>query len=188
MNSTGTHINMAGSGLNYLTFIGATVWNSLHFHALSDKHPGPIVRIGPNEIHIEDSEYFDTIFGFRPLNKEAMTAKEFGINHALFGVEDYKTYVKKRAAFGNAFSRTKLSKIQDQINEEIQKGCTWIEDNSKNEGPVDLAYVYPNLQEESLTSCKLLVSGCSSRNHNQIPFRSRIWVSARCSDHQEPLR
>lgn len=72
-----------------------------------------------------------------------MTAKEFGINHALFGVEDYKTYVKKRAAFGNAFSRTKLSKIQDQINEEIQKGCTWVEDNSKDGSPVDLAYVCP---------------------------------------------
>ncbi|KAK2472469.1 hypothetical protein H9L39_16349 [Fusarium oxysporum f. sp. albedinis] len=112
---------------------------------------GPVVRIGPNEVHIEDSEYFDTIFGFRPLNKEAMTAKEFGINHALFGVEDYKTYVKKRAAFGNAFSRTRLSKIQGQINEEIQKGCTWVEENSKNGGPVDLAFLFRAVPAEIIT-------------------------------------
>jgi hypothetical protein len=83
------------------------------------------------------------------LNKDAMTAKEFGINYALFGVEDHKTYVKKRAAFGNAFSRTKLSKIQDQINEEIQKGCIWAEDNSKDGGPVDLAYFYLGLRKMS---------------------------------------
>ncbi|KAF4438615.1 trichodiene oxygenase cytochrome P450 [Fusarium acutatum] len=114
---------MAACGQSYLIFTGAMVWHCFIRQTFSDKPPGPIVRIGPNEVHIEDSEYFDTIFGFRPLNKEAMTAKEFGINHALFGVEDYKTYVKKRAAFGNAFSRTKLSKIQDQINDEIQKGC-----------------------------------------------------------------
>ncbi|RKK94323.1 hypothetical protein BFJ68_g15199 [Fusarium oxysporum] len=120
---------MAASGQSYQIFIDAMVCHYFHPQTFSDKHPGPVVRIGPNEVHIEDSEYFDTIFGFRPLNKEAMTAKEFGINHALFGVEDYKTYVKKRAAFGNAFSRTRLSKIQDQINEEIQKGCTWVEEN-----------------------------------------------------------
>lgn len=144
MNSTGIRINMAASGQSYQIFIDAMVWHYFHPQTFSDKHPGPVVRIGPNEVHIEDSEYFDTVFGFRHLNKEAMTAKEFGINHALFGVEDYKTYVKKRAAFGNAFSRTRLSKIQSQINEEIQKGCTWVEENSKNGGPVDLAYVYPN--------------------------------------------
>ncbi|KAG5781015.1 hypothetical protein H9Q73_005337 [Fusarium xylarioides] len=130
---------MVACGQSYLIFTGAMVWHCFIRQTFSDKHIGPIIRIGPNEVHIEDSEYFDTIFGFRPLNKEAMTAKEFGINHALFGVEDYKTYVKKRAAFGNAFSRTKLSKIQDQINDEIQKGCTWVEDNSKDGGSVDLA-------------------------------------------------
>ncbi|KAF4445645.1 hypothetical protein F53441_10645 [Fusarium austroafricanum] len=112
---------------------------------------GSIVRIGPHEIHIEDSEYFDTIFGFRPLNKEAMTAKEFGINHALFGVEDYRTYVKKRAAFGNAFSRTRLSKIQDQINEEIQSGCTWIEEKGKNGGIADLAFLFRAVPAEIIT-------------------------------------
>ncbi|KAF4334881.1 hypothetical protein FBEOM_11272 [Fusarium beomiforme] len=112
---------------------------------------GPIVRIGPNELHIQDSQYFDTIFGFRPLNKEAMTAKEFGISHALFGVEDYKAYVKKRAAFGSAFSRTKLSKIQDQIIEEIQRGCTWIEDKSKNRAPVDLAFLFRAVPAEIIT-------------------------------------
>ncbi|KAF4461590.1 Trichodiene oxygenase [Fusarium albosuccineum] len=112
---------------------------------------GPIVRIGPNEIHIEDSEYFDTIFGFRPLNKEAMTAKQFGINHALFGVEDYKAYTKKRAAFGDAFSRSKLLKLQDQINEEIEKGCTWIEEQSNKGEAVDLAYLYRAVPAEIIT-------------------------------------
>ncbi|KAJ3546644.1 hypothetical protein NM208_g1901 [Fusarium decemcellulare] len=112
---------------------------------------GPIVRIGPNEIHIEDSEYFDSIFGFRPLNKEAMTAKQFGINHALFGVEDYKAYTKKRAAFGDAFSRSKLLKLQDQINEEIEKGCTWIEEQSNKGEAVDLAYLYRAVPAEIIT-------------------------------------
>ncbi|KAH7215799.1 cytochrome P450 [Fusarium oxysporum] len=142
---------MAASGQSYQIFIDAMVWHYFHPQTFSDKHPGPVVRIGPNEVHIEDSEYLDTIFGFRPLNKEAMTAKEFGINHALFGVEDYKTYVKKRAAFGNAFSRTRLFKIQGQINEEIQKGCTWVEENSKNGGPVDLAFLFRAVPAEIIT-------------------------------------
>ncbi|KAL9560971.1 hypothetical protein ACKAV7_014887 [Fusarium commune] len=102
---------MAASGQSYQIFIGAM---------------DPLFVLDQMKVISKTLSTSIQSLDFALLNKEAMTAKEFGINHALFGVEDYKTYVKKRAAFGNAFSRTKLSKIQDQINEEIQKGCTWL--------------------------------------------------------------
>ncbi len=49
----------------------------------------------------------------RPLNKWAMTAHQFGISEAPFGTEDHKHYKKKRAAFGNSFSRSSALKRQD---------------------------------------------------------------------------
>lgn len=61
-----------------------------------------------------------------------MTSKQFGINHALFGLKDYKAYTKRRAAFGDAFSRTKLLKLEDQIHEQIENGCICNENRSNN--------------------------------------------------------
>jgi hypothetical protein len=100
---------------------------------------GPIVRIGPNELHIRDSEFFDCMIGFRPLNKEAMSAKQFGMFHALFGVEDYKLYTKRRAAFGDAFSHSKMVKLQPMIENHIEKACQWIEEKRAGGQVVDLA-------------------------------------------------
>ncbi|PMD28158.1 cytochrome P450 [Hyaloscypha hepaticicola] len=84
---------------------------------------GPIIRIGPNEVHIHDLEYFNQLLSFRALNKWAMMAHQFGISEALFGTEDYKQYTKKRAAFGDSFSRSAALKYQDLMNEHLDKAC-----------------------------------------------------------------
>lgn len=100
---------------------------------------GPIIRLGPNEVHISDSTYFDTLFGFNNLKKNAMAAKQFGISHALFGTEDVKTYQRKRAAFGDAFSRNKALKLKDMVDEHIDKACAKIKESEAKGDTVDLA-------------------------------------------------
>lgn len=99
---------------------------------------GSIIRLAPNEVHISDSTFFDTLFGFNDLRKNAMAAKQFGISHALFGTEDAKTYHRKRAAFGDAFSRSKALKLKDMIDEHIDKACIKIKENEYKGEAVDL--------------------------------------------------
>ena len=70
-------------------------------------------------MNISDSTFFDMLFGFNDLKKNAMSARRFGISHALFGTEDAKTYHRKRAAFGDAFSRSKALKLKDVIDARI---------------------------------------------------------------------
>ncbi|KAE8451771.1 hypothetical protein EG329_003228 [Mollisiaceae sp. DMI_Dod_QoI] len=103
---------------------------------------GPIVRIGPNEVHIHDLEYFNQLLSFRPLNKWAMTGQQFGISEALFGTEDYKHFTKKRAAFGDSFSRSNALKLQDLMNEHLNKACDIIAQCHSEGRPIDLAYIY----------------------------------------------
>ena len=66
------------------------------------------------------------------------------MKHALFGTEDYKTYVKKRAALGDAFSRSKIVKARDMIVDYTEKGCDQIKKQTENGGTVDLAFVVFN--------------------------------------------
>ncbi|CZR50988.1 related to trichodiene oxygenase cytochrome P450 [Phialocephala subalpina] len=103
---------------------------------------GPIIRLGPNEVHIHDLSYFNQLLAFRPLNKWAMTGKQFGISEAIFGTEDYKHYTKKRAAFGDSFSRSNALKLQDLMNEHINKACEIITQRHTEGRTVDLAYIY----------------------------------------------
>lgn len=106
------------------------------------KKYGPIIRMGPDELHIQDPEYFDYLFGFRPLNKWPMTAREFGLEYAMFGTEDYKLYTQRRAAFGNAFSRSKTFKLQPLVNDKTEKGCEQIRAAIRRDTSIDLAYVF----------------------------------------------
>lgn len=100
---------------------------------------GPIVRIGPNEVHIHDLEYFNQLMAFRPLNKWAMTAHQFGISEAIFGTEDYKHYTKKRAAFGDSFSRSSALRLQGLFNEHLDKACDIIKQRNIEGKTMDLA-------------------------------------------------
>lgn len=90
-------------------------------------------------MHISDSAFFDKLFGFNDLTKNAMVAKQFGISHALFGTEDVKTYHRKRAAFGDAFSRNKALKLKVMIDERIDKACAKIKEQEEKGELVDLA-------------------------------------------------
>ncbi len=88
---------------------------------------GPVIRIGSNEVHIYDLEYFNQLLSFRPLNKWAIIAHQFGISEALLDTEDYKHYTKKIAAFGDSLSRSEALKHQELMNKHLDKACDIIE-------------------------------------------------------------
>ncbi|KAF8866637.1 cytochrome P450 [Acephala macrosclerotiorum] len=123
-------------------------WDSIHHGRLWSRMPalhekyGPIIRLGPNEVHIHDPDYFNQLLAFRPLNKWAMAGQQFGISEAIFGTEDYKHYTKKRAAFGDSFSHSNALKLQDLMNEHINKACEIIKQRDTEGRTIDLAYIY----------------------------------------------
>lgn len=114
---------------------------------LHDKY-GPIIRIGPDELHIRDSEFFTYLFAFKPLDKWAISGQEYGLTYAMFGTEEYKQYTQRRAAFGDAFSKSKALKLQPLVNEKINVACDKIREKA---GSVDLAFLYRAITAEILT-------------------------------------
>lgn len=116
-------------------------WDVLHHGRFWTRLPllhakyGPIIRIGPDELHIQDPEFFKELFAFRPLDKYAMAARQFGLRKAMFGTEEYKTYVGRRKAFGDAFGKSKGLGLQGLVNGKIAKGVNKV----KGESGGDLA-------------------------------------------------
>lgn len=132
-------------------------WDSVQHGRLWTKLPelharyGPIVRMGPDELHIQDSEYFTYLFSFKPLDKWAIAARQFGLQYAMFGTEEYKLYTQRRAAFGDAFSRSKTFKLQSLVNANTRKGCDQIETRAAEGQTTDLAFLYRAITAEIIT-------------------------------------
>lgn len=56
---------------------------------LSDHLPGPIIRITPEEVHIRDSSFWDTLFVKYPkASRYSSTASRFGNDDSMFAVAD----------------------------------------------------------------------------------------------------
>ena len=59
---------------------------------------GPIVRITPEEVHIRDSTFWDTLFVKYPkASRYSSTASRFGNDDSMFSAADWSVHRKLRA-------------------------------------------------------------------------------------------
>lgn len=81
---------------------------------LTDKI-GPIVRINPNELHIDDPEYYDTLYATgKAYDKPVFFQYRFNMPHATFSTADAESHRIRRAAIAPFFSKNKVRE-QNQL-------------------------------------------------------------------------
>ncbi|KAH7032184.1 putative P450 monooxygenase [Macrophomina phaseolina] len=77
---------------------------------------GPIVRINPDELHIQDSAWHETMYSAsRPVRKPEKLATRFGNPLSAFAATDHATHRLRRAALNPFFSRRKVAEHEGQI-------------------------------------------------------------------------
>ncbi|CAG8974541.1 hypothetical protein HYALB_00005813 [Hymenoscyphus albidus] len=70
---------------------------------------GPIIRINPDELHVSDSYFYDTLYSSTtPRDKLKALEKRFGSGMALASTTDQHLHRKRRAALNPFFSRRKI--------------------------------------------------------------------------------
>ncbi|KAK0702403.1 cytochrome P450 [Lasiosphaeris hirsuta] len=73
---------------------------------------GPIVRINPNELHIDDPDYYDVIYANgKAYDKPVFFQYRFNMPHATFSTADADSHRIRRAAIAPFFSK---NKVRDQ--------------------------------------------------------------------------
>lgn len=93
---------------------------------------GPIVRISPHEIHIDDVEFFDRLNSFQgKWNKDPYTAHQFANPGSLVGTLDHDIHRKRRAAVLPFFSKQKIYALEPVITSTVDKLCDKIQDYRK---------------------------------------------------------
>ncbi|KAK5676948.1 hypothetical protein LTS10_010712 [Elasticomyces elasticus] len=95
-----------------------------HLRGLHDKH-GPIVRIGPNEVHISDPEWLRTLFGGPGTvrDKHPSLAHVAGSSMGTFGAVDHFQHRQRRSAVAPFFSKRAVKATEARVQAITERLC-----------------------------------------------------------------
>lgn len=109
---------------------------------------GPIVRIGPDELHIRDPEAYDQVYRVGDgAGKWSWYYSCFGVGKSCFGTLDYAEHNKRRAAINGFFSRQSVIGMEDTFARPIEKVCALL-GAAKSKGPgstVSMEFAYRSI-------------------------------------------
>ncbi|KAF7194940.1 Cytochrome P450 monooxygenase [Pseudocercospora fuligena] len=114
--------------------------------ALHDKY-GPIVRVGPDEIHISNPKFYDTAFGTAKRKRDkSMTWYWFvgsgtNIDGSAFGTLSQDQHAIRRSAMNPFFSMKKVRELEDRIRVHVEKTRTVLEKAGEEGTPINLLYL-----------------------------------------------
>ena len=104
---------------------------------------GPIIRINPHELHIDDPDFFDKLNSFQgKWDKDPFTAHQFANPGSSVGTIDNDLHRKRRAAVLPFFSKQKIYALEPVIQSTIDVLCHKMEDYVKNGQPLNLRNAY----------------------------------------------
>ncbi|KAI0434028.1 putative cytochrome P450 [Xylaria sp. FL1042] len=86
---------------------------------------GPIVRVGPNEVHIDDPEYYNVVYSkstaARPIDKLEKYKHRFGMPEATISTVEGEKHRMRRAAVAPFFSKTRINGLNDILLEVVER-------------------------------------------------------------------
>ncbi|KAI0601370.1 cytochrome P450 [Biscogniauxia sp. FL1348] len=112
---------------------------TFHIRELHIKY-GPIVRISPNEVHIDDPDFYSNIYNNRDNHDKPRHLKwRFGSPSTLFSTPEHHIHKMRRAAQDPFFAKGKILKFAPQIQRKVDKMCARLSDDFVDRGkPVTL--------------------------------------------------
>lgn len=134
---------------------------------------GPIIRISPYELHIDEPDYYDELYSFtKPRNKYKWMVAPFGLPDAGFATIDHRHHRMRRAAIAPFFSKQSVNRLEPMLSYMVEKLCTRIEEFRESGQPVPIRSLYMCLTTDVIT----LYALNRSWGHLDSPDLSPLWV------------
>ncbi|RYP58006.1 hypothetical protein DL769_009155 [Monosporascus sp. CRB-8-3] len=114
---------------------------------------GPIVRISPQEVHIDDPNFYSVIY----TNKEGYDKSHylkwrFGAPAALFSTPDHQVHRMRRAAQDPFFAKSRISRLSPRIQSKANMMCARLaEDFMNQDRPVLLDDLFASYTADIMT-------------------------------------
>ena len=122
------------------------------FAARPKEFTGPIVRINPYEIHIDDPEFYHQFYSSRKLKKYGWYYKVSGVADVSFVTEDHKDHRQRVGIYKNLFALRSIHQFEPQIRLNIDKFCVTLEDKMERNDNINVSHAYRALTSDTITS------------------------------------
>ncbi|RAK99186.1 cytochrome P450 [Aspergillus ibericus CBS 121593] len=113
---------------------------------LKDLHKryGPIIRINPDEVHINDPDFFDELYSQRNGRavKPRRTAEAFGPYSSTLATQSHELHRIRRSAINPFFSKKSVVDLVPVIRRPIDMLCERLKEVSRDGGTVNLKYMF----------------------------------------------
>ncbi|KAG7006351.1 hypothetical protein G7Y79_00015g039410 [Physcia stellaris] len=117
---------------------------------------GPIIRISPAEIHINDPDYYDSLYSREgKWEKSPYYVNSLGNTVAGFGTVDHDLHRMRRAAINPFFSKQKVTALQPVIQHLSEKLCAKFEKCKGTEEVVPLECAFDAFTMDVITEYSL---------------------------------
>lgn len=124
-------------------FVGG-VWSD-QISLLHERY-GPIVRISPNELHINDPEYYDTVFNFN----SHLDKRKYALDN-LQHTPSHEQHKLRRHGFESFFSRANVTFLESLIRDNIGLLCSQLNSAKSSGDPVNISLLYRCLTADIVT-------------------------------------
>lgn len=114
------------------------------------KQYGPVVRISPRELHIDDPDFYDELFTQR-LDKDPWVCPQFGSIENTQATASAELHRSRRAALSPFFSAAKVTQFQSVVTDKIEKLCRLLSDHQREGTAVNMYDCYRALTTDVIT-------------------------------------
>jgi hypothetical protein len=115
---------------------------STHVRELLNKE-GPIVRISPWEVHINDPDFFEQIYSVTSkLDKDHWYYRFVDSSLSGFGTANAELHRIRRGAMSKFFSSTSIARVEPLLKECVGKLCLRLKEHGRTGVHVDLSNAY----------------------------------------------
>lgn len=122
---------------------GSYIWKVKQLH---DKY-GPVIRISPHEVHINDADFYDEIYSgsVRKRNKWEFVCNSHGVPESAFGTSSHELHRMRRAALNPFFSKQKIRGLQPKIEHVVDNLLARFEDFADTKQPLPMSDAFAAL-------------------------------------------
>lgn len=104
---------------------------------------GPIVRVNPDELHVEDSSFYNELYSRTAhRDKYEHDAGRFGNNSSIFTTSDHNLHSLRRGVLNPMFSKRSIINFQPTIRAKLEILCEKIAQYAEGDRLLNLNYAW----------------------------------------------
>ncbi|KAJ6103982.1 elymoclavine monooxygenase [Penicillium sp. IBT 18751x] len=128
---------------------------SLFFSSLHKKYDSPVIRIGPNAVHVNDPSFYQEMFSMTTkYYKEPEFYKALGAEGAMASILDPKNHRMYRNHLRPLFASRAVDRVVPRLQLELEKATCIFDMHRKDDRPLNIQALYRSFTSDMV--CELL--------------------------------